>query len=1345
GEPPSGHPDFQSTGAGEGPLAYRPANAVPMKVALYDEPASRARANALAREQRADPNADLPDDASPAYAWVYRPEMQFSVFDLQPQRLEQGSADDGTLEVIDLTDGADVPAISLDEAIRLLYGLEGSEFLPLEQLGPDRELVFSLGAEEVRAEVTDSGELVFDNPDHLTELTADDLIALRLYQGNDSENVLWEYAFETIDIVPGTDEPEIAVSADDPEHALNAYLPSVMRHEPDERPVYTLAWGVEGTGSLSTARERGTHGHYSTILELPNQAESRARVTARLGNGQAASAHSVWFEVVPGEPAEIQVTQQGAPTVGELGEQVLTVKVLDQWGNPVADGTPVSIRPGTDLAIDAPSTTTNGIVEARVRGFRTAGDIPVTIEAGAVQTQASVAVHDIELALSMPDVATPGQTVTVSVRADTPAADLSGMSVILRHNRGAFSEQTVTLDDSGTASTQYYVGGTAGPGAISAELVGRFAEQHFEVRPTGSNLQQTHSLLIGDRTVGGSVQVEDLNGDALEFAYATQTTVSVSGTPGEMVTLDLGDPFRPAIEPVLNYRMTAIGTASRPNAVPDLYGVIPGTADGVTVAANQTPEFRNAYEFDGTGTVSVDQHEALDRPDRLGFALRFRADEHDGTLVEYSQSGQRLLFEDGRLRYVVTTDTGEYVVDSGPVALEKWHEVGAHYKNERLQLFVDGKRFETAAQGDLLEIGQGTPGNGGVGSGSSTAITIGKGYHGLVAGFRIYDWRAPKLLALPGGKRRVELTVDNSGNANVVVSSTGMLGQRTVTAAGSSDLIDFFIERARAQTRPGPLGQIEYRISVKGSWGSTSLEGVVAGAGAFARFADRAGYAYVTGEVDSAGAFAGDTAASMTPLWGDGRDLAKQAYYLYFDPGRYDPIVVKLAQLGLVTDLLTIYTGGLAIGVDGTVATAKTTVKVIRKGEAAGPYLRILDKRLDDVMDRLVVGPNPANWNWDAVERTMPAVEVTLWLAYDDASQQLIAGAITNTKDFDVWVDYLLRWAEAPGSVIARVSNFLIERANAADVAVFRRRVQDLIDYAQSQGLYHSARNPDGLRLMGEHLTEALEELNDAVNRFPGTDVADLQFDSRMLRALVKLGSPPGGQHWMESLVYLGGNRLNPKVITFEELLGHLDSVNIPRLSDEDQGAGMNTVMRLLGDADWKDRQAAAHQLRGIAVAGDDVGRVEYRVTVKGAGENNELGDVVFDRFEPPNRGVDSKAWSSTEKNLIRQFKRGLGQEAEKEQILRYIVMNVVDGADNVLEFDRRSAGKEPLIRRLLWDMVSNPDKYDLPDLKWRLASSLSDDPNEIQQVIRGEYAWDAFLEAKGVKTVIDRMVTVVE
>jgi hypothetical protein len=245
GEPQSGNPIFAGSTDGQrhreadfsinentqGILAQRPGKYVPFLVPIYDEEANELQTQAYRTLRESNPELaqEKPD---PIYRWVYRPEMQFSSYDLTVNEIKKGrDADDsGTIdagETINILND-ETPLITSDSMIDILYGLSTTELLPLDYFnaGDEKELIFIIGEQEVRATIGADQTLTFDDLSHLNHLNPDDFLTIRLVTNNDMGNVLWEWAFMNLDIdtdsdnnnglaLPDRSPEEEAIDADD--------------------------------------------------------------------------------------------------------------------------------------------------------------------------------------------------------------------------------------------------------------------------------------------------------------------------------------------------------------------------------------------------------------------------------------------------------------------------------------------------------------------------------------------------------------------------------------------------------------------------------------------------------------------------------------------------------------------------------------------------------------------------------------------------------------------------------------------------------------------------------------------------------------------------------------------------------------------------------------------------------------------------------------------------------------------------------------------------------------------------------------------------------------------------
>ena len=183
----SGYPEWRSAGegAGPGPLQYRPKNYVPFMVPILNEVATREERNkALYAYQDGIGGTGKPDAI---YHWLYRPEMQFSVFEFLIEELNVKTE-------YDFEFGQTTTKVDLE------YQLDESRFSPLERFGALRELLFELGYSELAAEFGGSQGTTFEDilglfarqPDLADRMSVADFLTLRLADNADTENKLYE-------------------------------------------------------------------------------------------------------------------------------------------------------------------------------------------------------------------------------------------------------------------------------------------------------------------------------------------------------------------------------------------------------------------------------------------------------------------------------------------------------------------------------------------------------------------------------------------------------------------------------------------------------------------------------------------------------------------------------------------------------------------------------------------------------------------------------------------------------------------------------------------------------------------------------------------------------------------------------------------------------------------------------------------------------------------------------------------------------------------------------------------------------------------------------------------------
>lgn len=120
-----------------------------------------------------------------------------SVFEFKMQNIfREGENGERFDYIIDLAN----PVIGSGDTIDILYTLLEPDNIPLTPFGPERELILAIGEYEIAIEVgTDITKILFAELEHFDQLNPEDYLTISLYQNSDSSNVLWEFAFRTLD------------------------------------------------------------------------------------------------------------------------------------------------------------------------------------------------------------------------------------------------------------------------------------------------------------------------------------------------------------------------------------------------------------------------------------------------------------------------------------------------------------------------------------------------------------------------------------------------------------------------------------------------------------------------------------------------------------------------------------------------------------------------------------------------------------------------------------------------------------------------------------------------------------------------------------------------------------------------------------------------------------------------------------------------------------------------------------------------------------------------------------------------------------------------------------------
>ena len=179
---------------------YRPERFVPFKTPQYSEQLTELQTQAylIEKRRREEEGVSLADMLKPQtlYNWFYRPDYQFSVYDLDLTEINLvgENPDTGEETLTDIKPSKD-PKITGASIVDILYDLTSSDQQRLEQLDGDQTLVLAIGQQETNITLSANNTIRFDNLNYLNQLGSDDYLTIAIYTNEDSANLLYEYAF----------------------------------------------------------------------------------------------------------------------------------------------------------------------------------------------------------------------------------------------------------------------------------------------------------------------------------------------------------------------------------------------------------------------------------------------------------------------------------------------------------------------------------------------------------------------------------------------------------------------------------------------------------------------------------------------------------------------------------------------------------------------------------------------------------------------------------------------------------------------------------------------------------------------------------------------------------------------------------------------------------------------------------------------------------------------------------------------------------------------------------------------------------------------------------------------
>lgn len=764
----------------------------------------------------------------------------------------------------------------------------------------------------------------------------------------------------SIEFLNPSDDPSepFKVSADDHEIDLIVEVfekdeqgKSTGEHVPDGT---TVDWTADGDGVLVVASSTTTGGLASTALQTNTVLGTRYSVIAKVHRTDGSFQEgSVAVEVVPGLPASILFEPEGGRNrmPADLQSSIkFTITAKDRFDNAMLEGTPVVWEfVGPDAGSEVPQPeggmgdfkfsepATDGLGQARsevvappvanedgrphklrvtIQGVTKTFDVDIEpIEFEFVEAPAELEIcRDLTATVrvrargkrsgeNVPD----GARITWvaplgSIRASNPVSEYESIIGTISGGEASANLATFRRFPAGNAIPEF--GENDGVCKVSAQIGNNAGVREViflplqPQSPVSLNMTTSEQIIAGDIAADDTMQIEQRDGTFRTVSIPASTNVRISGEPNKEVQVD----FLVNQCPAARYPMDRL----KGNVLPDVVGGHDGTLTKVTLDTTQFFQGGASLKFNGDGKVEVADAPALQIRDGILIEAAVRRQSFNDTLVA---KGTAYALRSVGAAYVfsVTTGAGVFEVSSDPFFDAPWRNVSASYREGKLQLRVDGRRYEAFATGAIRQ--------------TADPLVMGEGFTGNLDNVVLTDLGAPPLVVAIGLGQNNRTTLDATGHANFAIASTGHLAAMPVEAHSAVHMFVLYTgpgndpecqNKKVVVTHRSVLGRVNDLFAGFLWGGGSGFEGT-----------------------------AGDFAASVL-AWGDIRDLAVNIGRMV--PGGKAPnwTTFGFSVVGLYLEL----GPGVLEGPDAAIGAVKVMLKKVAPGGSLAKGLTNFAKRL---------------------------------------------------------------------------------------------------------------------------------------------------------------------------------------------------------------------------------------------------------------------------------------------------------------------------------------------------------------------------------------------------------------
>jgi hypothetical protein len=975
------NPKFEDGNISEG-LTGRPTNVTPFLTPLFDENKTWETYNSYRdikrdREEEENPDPDgEPLKPLPSYVWSYRPEYQFSQYDLEIAELNRvNPGENGEEEKTNIIDSKTPVIASTDKLIEVLYSLVGNKDNRLQALDGPQDLVLALGEEEIKLTLGEDQQVRFENIEHLAALSPEDFLTIRLYSNQDAGNILWEYAFEHLyiesTVIGHNDETETTyyVTADDPKLELKAGIVGYASRSENAKTNPVLRWISNGSGTFAQSSQNSPElGLFDNTLTMPPVKGAKTKVLVSLVDHDITAKWKT-VEVRAGVPASISLSTSGNLYALGQGDLRLDIEVRDGTSrkNLVEDGTPVEISFSNSLRVKEQNLST---VDGKAYVVFTGGEfaaenIEVTASVAAITKSTQLNVQALNVQLQAPTTTlTKGQTVSVTAKVTKPdGSPAVNLPVSLSAGKGQFANQELITNGSGEVTSTF----TAGLNTQSDKWFAQVgyagaAEIAYTVRSGGAkSIDAQNTFLLGDEKSMGTVDL-DLYGSTATATYKTSATLSVKGEVGDVIKI--GDLADPNLEPLVSLSMNELQFADGGYILSDEHQLNSAKATDVQIIKDHPLGGGRSVQLAAESRIVIDSSPHLELKDKRGFRLDIKPFEN-GKILDYANNGMELDYSSGTLSLSIQTNTGKETLEMDSVSPFQWHRIAAKIDNGSLYLYADGREVSKAISGAVVpKVG---------------AIQLG-GLNARIRGFRVYDYSSAPLITFADGSVQTSLaeeeptlTVISQGNLGKAVLDSklktlavALVGPSErnyaslVTKEGFQNLATQYYNTFGAEVEPVASNPLGFIISSAHAWSWDSVwDGVKDGVGYLIPYED-----FIA--------------------------IGQQLIYLANNDPRFDATTLAFASIGAATII------PIAKPLKPLLGPIKKVVQGMRKFPGAKHFAGAIGTAVKMGL----------SGKTEKLSNLMPFILIIAEVYNDPEAFEFILSAIDSEEDLWIWVDY---------------------------------------------------------------------------------------------------------------------------------------------------------------------------------------------------------------------------------------------------------------------------------------------------------------------------------------------------